>query len=159
MNNKITSINIPNDISGFFSGKNFKWANIPDFAIITGVNGSGKTQLLKYLHSILQSNQGSNTILGYSKSGEMFTSHDIHYQAAYQPPSVNEAIVQSSTIDNFKINKKNVILGLLNQFRQTKQHFKSAKTANDNVEIYSNNGQHIFTYQKIQYKEIKDIVE
>lgn len=31
----------------------FTWANVPSFAIITGLNGSGKTQLLQLIHSQL----------------------------------------------------------------------------------------------------------
>ena len=32
------------------------WENIPQLAVITGTNGSGKTQLLKYLHSLAKKN-------------------------------------------------------------------------------------------------------
>ena len=33
----------------FFRGKNFVWNDIPDFAVITGINGSGKTKLLNWI--------------------------------------------------------------------------------------------------------------
>jgi ABC-type uncharacterized transport system ATPase component len=161
LENQITKIIIPNDNVGFFIGKSFAWDNIPDFAVITGINGSGKTQLLKYIYSILQSNQGNNTILNYSKSGEIYASYEVHYQATYQQPSVNEAIVQSTTIDNFKINKKNVIVGLLNQFRQTNQQFGKAEklTGQNLIRIYNHQNGQIFDYQKTSYTEIKNIVE
>jgi ABC-type transport system involved in cytochrome c biogenesis ATPase subunit len=41
--------NISKDDLGdvFFANKEFEWSEIPDFAVITGINGSGKTRLLK----------------------------------------------------------------------------------------------------------------
>ncbi len=138
LENQITKIIIPNDKAGFFMGKNFTWDNIPSFAVITGINGSGKTQLLKYLHSVLQSNQVNNTILNYSKTGEIYAPDEVHYQATYQQPSVNESLVQRATIDNFKIKKKNFITDLLNRFHGTNQQFgKAEKLANYNLIEYT----------------------
>lgn len=40
--------------------KNFKWNNIPSLAILTGLNGSGKSQLLELIGSAYQSLAYSN---------------------------------------------------------------------------------------------------
>ncbi|QED23004.1 ATP-dependent nuclease [Candidatus Deianiraea vastatrix] len=52
--NKITTISIPNniddDIGKFFRNKNFIWKNIPTLAVITGLNGSGKSKLLRFIY-------------------------------------------------------------------------------------------------------------
>ena len=53
LENQITKITIPNENTAFFTGKNFTWDNIPKFAVITGINGSGKTQLLNKIHEII----------------------------------------------------------------------------------------------------------
>lgn len=45
---KISTIEINNE-KGFFAEKQFVWSDIGLFSIITGINGSGKTQLLKYI--------------------------------------------------------------------------------------------------------------
>lgn len=44
----IPSIEIPSDVSGFFNRKDFKWDCIKLFSVITGVNGSGKSQMLDW---------------------------------------------------------------------------------------------------------------
>lgn len=40
--------------------KGFKWENIPQFAVITGENGSGKTALLEQMNLIANSNKSEN---------------------------------------------------------------------------------------------------
>jgi len=43
---------------GFYKSiRNITWDNIPNFAVITGTNGSGKTQLLELIHNSLVSGQ------------------------------------------------------------------------------------------------------
>ncbi|MFO0389504.1 MAG: ATP-dependent nuclease [Alphaproteobacteria bacterium] len=46
---KISEIKITDD-KGFFADKDFAWQEIQPFSIITGINGSGKTKLLDYIH-------------------------------------------------------------------------------------------------------------
>ncbi|EMO62625.1 hypothetical protein LEP1GSC133_1794 [Leptospira borgpetersenii serovar Pomona str. 200901868] len=73
LENKI--IAIETNPKGYKSLKNFKWENIPDFAVITGLNGSGKTQLLEALNGgeEISSNgynsvKSNNITLSYKKN-------------------------------------------------------------------------------------------
>lgn len=67
LNNKITKIKTSE--KGFKSLSNLEWLNIPDFAVITGLNGSGKTQLLEAFDGAkIKSSNGYQLI----KSEEVF---------------------------------------------------------------------------------------
>jgi ABC-type transport system involved in cytochrome c biogenesis ATPase subunit len=41
---QIIDLTISNKTAGFFRDKEFQWHLIPEFAVITGINGSGKTK-------------------------------------------------------------------------------------------------------------------
>ncbi len=43
-----------------FLQKGFKWKNIPMLSVITGVNGSGKTQLLEWIYNVRFNQNGYN---------------------------------------------------------------------------------------------------
>ena len=58
---KISEIKINID-SGFFTDRNFSWSDLKPFSIITGINGSGKTQLL---HHIANSDHFSHYLTRY----------------------------------------------------------------------------------------------
>lgn len=64
------------DSTGFFTNKDFAWSDIKPFSIITGINGSGKTQLLEYVANSKHFN--SIAVIRY-------------IDAYYQPPSQKHA--------------------------------------------------------------------
>ena len=49
-NRVITNISKEELKDVFFANKEFECSEIPDFAVITGINGSGKTRLLKAIN-------------------------------------------------------------------------------------------------------------
>lgn len=96
MKNKIISIKA-NDKSL----KNFEWDELPDFAVITGVNGSGKTQLLDF---IAANHQNSGQIQ-YQDNKKIRIYTTPHYQKVYVKPLMDETLRKSAEVDEIKIKR------------------------------------------------------
>jgi len=62
----------------FKSINNFEWDNIPEFSVITGPNGVGKSQLLALLNQSISSNRNQNSNL-IKITGENFDKNEVRY--------------------------------------------------------------------------------
>jgi len=77
---QIIGLTISNETAGFFRDKEFQWNSIPEFAVITGINGSGKTKLLDYVNELIDAEKPkqTNTIITYKTSTKILT-HEKYY--------------------------------------------------------------------------------
>ncbi|AXR67161.1 AAA family ATPase [Leptospira mayottensis] len=106
LENKI--IAIETNPKGYKSLKNFKWENIPDFAVITGLNGSGKTQLLEALNGGKEiSSNGYNSVksnnitLSYKKNQDA----NIYYiDVTYQPRLAKYSAIRKLQVQEIQNN-------------------------------------------------------
>ncbi len=99
----IRSITI-NEI-GYKSLKNFVWENIPDFAVITGLNGSGKTHLLEAINGKSTGGNGGISklikveeyrVIGYEND---ITAKVYFINASYEPDLERYAAMVSAQVN------------------------------------------------------------
>jgi recombinational DNA repair ATPase RecF len=98
------------EIIDFSNGKsiqNLTWKNIPDFAVITGLNGSGKTQLLEAI--AMENNNLSSSSFVYLNNRPQ-----IHHQKVYEKPGVNAAEFKTSKIEELQTRIYNNLKRFLN---------------------------------------------
>ncbi|MCE2731519.1 MAG: hypothetical protein LW599_05500 [Rickettsiaceae bacterium] len=69
---QIIDLTISNKTAGFFRDKEFQWHLIPEFAVITGINGSGKTKLLDHINELIDAEKlpQTNTIITYKANSD-----------------------------------------------------------------------------------------
>jgi predicted ATPase len=147
---KIIEVNITDNGKSL---KNFHWNNVPDFAVIVGLNGSGKTQLIDFI-SI---NVDGISFLKF-KDDLIIGSNFMYYQKVYNKPVFDEAFREGHEIERNKIGKKRSLKGLrqsalpIASINETKE-----KNGELNWIIARKNGQ-INRLSESYIKEIKDCV-
>lgn len=94
---QINEITIPNNAEGFFKGKEFKWSNIPQLAVITGINGSGKTQLLASIFAVIAKQENVIESIGID-----INENQVYYHKVRQEPGFSTGITSTGILDQEK---------------------------------------------------------
>ena len=92
--------------------KDFEWDDIPQFAVITGVNGSGKTGLLECINKSIdnhEESQSSNVTKITYLQEQKIQKDQKYYHPVYLKPNFNHSVVSNSDIENFQ-KKTTVVL-------------------------------------------------
>ena len=166
--NKITSFEIEKEKSeGFFYKEGFKeWANIPKFAVITGVNGSGKTQLLKKIYEAIQ-NPSVSKIKYEDEEGEKYQANEVYYKDAYDRPLLNDNEVQINQLDVEGKTKEDQIKALIQRIKINAQQnlsfvsdiAKVLRRSHGHYEVHYSNGRASVLCRKSEYATIKKVVD
>jgi ABC-type cobalamin/Fe3+-siderophores transport system ATPase subunit len=165
LENRITKITIPNENAAFFTGKNFTWDSIPKFAVITGINGSGKTQLLKKIHEII--NNPSAGEITYKDKDEKYQANEVYYKEAHGRPLVTDNVVQINQLDVEKQSKMDQIKSLIAKINTNAKRNGSSvseitkviRSHNDRYEAYYSNRNIAYLCPKSEYDTIKKVVD
>ena len=130
--------------------KNFKWEEIPQFALITGVNGSGKTKLLEHINFAISNNR-NNQGLEFGTSVPI-PPEQVFYKQVYAPPAVFVAKYGAQEDENTKTSLQNIIQSYHQQLKGQTQSPKQ-------IDIYTKNFKKIKEFMQYTFPEKKEEFE
>lgn len=99
-------ITVTTTVEGYRSLKGFEWHNIPDFAVISGLNGSGKTQILEVMSGKNNSTTHNKpkletTNIAYKNDAKVKVYYiDISYNPSMEKYSATESATMNYTASN-----------------------------------------------------------
>ncbi len=159
---QIIDLTISNKTAGFFRDKEFQWHLIPEFAVITGINGSGKTKLLDHINELIDAEKlpQTNTIITY-KANTKILKHEKYYHNVYKRPSIASASIGYSEIEKGKIELKNHITEFLKKLSNISLNHQVNLENPERILfiIEKNNGLESLNLTFAQWQEIQDYLK
>lgn len=84
----------------------FEWANVPTFAVVTGPNGVGKSQLLYGIHRYFDESRGAVVVLDDFQARQFEVLHRSSEWSVWDPPTITFSAVQERKQQTWQLYKR-----------------------------------------------------